>query len=186
MPASAGFTFATYDAAGATLMIDLLVRVYLEVYADKEDELFGEDRYRRQLAAHMPAPGWTLVTATGADGELAGYAYGFALPPKTGWWKGLLTPVDPSFLEETGARTFAVSEIMVRKPARGQGLGRALHDHLLTGRPEERATLLVEEDNDSARALYIKWGWVKFAEIRPNWEGAPIYEAMILPLSPAA
>ena len=179
MQAPAVFTFTCYDTAKAEPITDLLVRVYLEVYADAGDDFFGEDRYRRQLASHRTAPGWTVVTATDEAGEMAGYAYGFPLRPDPGWWIGLITPVDPEFIKETGSRTFALSELMVREPWRGHGLGRSLHDHLLASRPEERATLLVEHDNDKAREAYVRWGWATVAEIRPNWEGAPLYEVMI-------
>lgn len=170
------------DADEAQGTVDRLVRVYLEVYAGgPDDQFFGEDRYRRQLAGHMTAPGWEVVTATD-DGELAGYIYGFTLPSHTGWWRWLTTPVDDTFTTETGKRTLAISELMVRERWRGHGLARRLHDEMLSGRREERATLLVLPDNTRAQDTYARWGWRKVAEMRPNWENSPLWDVLILPL----
>lgn len=177
------FTFRHYNAPDAQPLVDGLVKVEHEIYADAEPrEFFSEERYRRQIAGHMTVPGWELVAAYDADEEMAGYAYGFPLQAGTGWWRGMLTPVADEVIEETGARTFALSELMVRGPWRGRGLGRALHDELLSGRHEERATLLVEPDNATAKAAYARWGWSDLARLRPSWEGAPTFAAMMLPL----
>jgi GNAT superfamily N-acetyltransferase len=162
-------------------MLGRLVGVYLEVYAAEGGEFYGEDRIRAQLVGHMGAEGWELVAAW-ADSDLAGYAYGFPLQQGAQWWRGLLTPVDPAAIEETGSRTFALSELLVRAPWRGRGLGHALHDELLTGRREKRATLLVEQDNQTALAAYTRWGWEKFGKLRPGWAGAPELDALMLPL----
>jgi ribosomal protein S18 acetylase RimI-like enzyme len=170
-----------YDAEEAESIVDRLVDVYLEVYGDAGPEFFNEDRYRRQLAGHMKAPGWKLVTAEVAD-ELVGYAYGFDLPETTRWWRGLLTEVPARFTTETGHRTLAISELMVRKPWRRQGIARALHDELLKDRIEERATLLVEVDNAAAQAAYRSWGWENVGQLRPSWEHAPLYDVLILNL----
>jgi GNAT superfamily N-acetyltransferase len=177
----AGFSFKHYDADSARPMHSRLVEVYLEVYAAEGGEFYSENRIREQLGSHMGAEGWELVAAW-AGGDLAAYAYGFPLPRESGWWRGLLTPVDPGAIEETGSRTFALSELLVREPWRGRGLGHALHDELLTGRREERATLLVEQDNETALAAYTRWGWEMFGKLRPSWAGAPELDALILPL----
>lgn len=48
---------------------------------------------------------------------------------------------------ETGARTFALSELMVVEKFRGTGVAHQIRHELLRGRPEERVTLLVERDH---------------------------------------
>jgi GNAT superfamily N-acetyltransferase len=164
---------------GATARIDEIVAAYVEVYAHTGDEFFGEDRFRQQLAGHMRAPAWELVSAD-LDGELVGFIYGFTLPAATAWWRGLLTEVSPGFTEEDGRRTLAISEVLVRAPWRRQHVGRRLHDTLLSGRSEERATLLVEPDNGPAQAAYAAWGWHKVAQLRPGWAGAPLYDVLVL------
>ena len=170
---------AVFDAVGAEPLLDQLVAVYVEIYAEPDDAFHGAARYRRQITGHMRAPGWKLVTATVAS-ELAGYAYGFHLPSTSRWWEGLRPPVPAGFTDEDGRRTFAVSEIMVRAPWRRRGIARALHDELLAGVPRERATLLAEPGNSPAQVAYARWGWRKLAELRPDWDDAPLYDVLIL------
>lgn len=177
-----GLHLQTLDAEQAQNILDNLVAVYCEIHADPKDEFHSEDRYRRQLANHMSVPGWKLVAAT-KDNELVGYAYGLPLPATTRWWQGLQTAMPAGFAAEDGHRTFAISEIMVRALWRRQGVARALHDELLAGRTEERATLLVEPNNAPAQAAYAKWGYDKVAELRPSWEHAPTFDVLVLPLN---
>ena len=176
----AGFSFSRCDAASARPIVDDLVRVYREVYADG-GEFDSEERYREQLDGHMGRAGWELVAAW-AGGDLAGYVYGFPLARDSRWWRGLLTPAGAGAIEETGSRTFALCELMVRASWRGRGLGHALHDEILARREEERATLLVEPDNGFAVAAYTRWGWERFGKLKPGWDGAPEFDALILPL----
>jgi ribosomal protein S18 acetylase RimI-like enzyme len=77
---------------------------------------------------------------------------------------GLITPVPDGFTDEDGRRTFAVNEIMVCPEWQRQGVARSVHPELLSGRPEQRATLLVEPDNVPAQAAYASWGWRKVAD----------------------
>ncbi|MDG4803827.1 GNAT family N-acetyltransferase [Micromonospora sp. WMMD980] len=158
-------------------LVNDLVAVYRQVYADG-GEFHSEDRYRRQLDAHMTRAGWTLVTAT-ADGQLVGYIYGFPLPPETGWWAGIEQPTPTGFTEETGRRTFAVSELLVRPQWRRRGVARALHDQLLSRRAEDRATLLVDPENAVARRAYDSWGWQHVTHLTPTWDDAPKFMVLI-------
>jgi GNAT superfamily N-acetyltransferase len=174
----------SFDAHAAQAELDSLVAVYLEVYPTNGDGFHSESRYRRQITGHMTTPGWKLVTAT-LGGETAGYAYGFPLPASTRWWSGLLTSVPSGFADEDGHRTFAISEVLVRSLWRRQGIARALHDELLADRTEDRATLLVEPDNNPAQMAYARWGWQKVAQLRPSWENAPIFDVLVRPLNPA-
>lgn len=178
-------TFPRYDADAAVSagVVDELVAVYLDVHADDVGNAFyGEDRFRRQLSGHMAAPGWDAVAAVDG-GEMAGFAYGFPLGADSHWWDGLVGEAHEDFAVETGRRTFALSELLVRARWRGQGLASRLHEELLSRRAEERATLLVRPDNTTAQAIYARWGWQKAANVRPGWEGAPLYDALILPLN---
>ncbi len=171
-----------HDAEGARAVYDTLVAVYAEVYAGEPSEFYGMARYRQQLDSHLQASGFELVTGH-LDGELVGYVYGFSLSPGTRWWQGMQTPVPDDLLRETGTRTFAISELMVREPWRRRGVGRLLHDTLLAARGEERATLLVRPENAAAR-LYARWGWRKIGELRPGWPDAPLYDALMLTSEP--
>lgn len=122
---------------------------------------------------------FTMVMAR-VDGEPAGQAWGWPLSSATRWWEGLRLDIDdPDFTSEDGTRTFALSEIMVCSEHTGKGLAHALHDELLKGRPEHRATLLVEPDNERAYAAYSRWGWQRVGTLQPDWEDAPMFEVLV-------
>jgi ribosomal protein S18 acetylase RimI-like enzyme len=172
-------TLDRLDVPAAMHRLDEIVAAYVEVYAHTGDPFFGEERFRLQLAGHMQAPAWELVTAD-LDGELVGFTYGFALPAAIPWWRELVTKVPRGFTDEDGHRTLAISQMVVRAAWRRQHVGRRLHDTLLSGRSEERATLLVEPDNGPAQAAYAAWGWRQVAQLRPGWAGAPLYDVLVL------
>lgn len=168
-----------HDAAGARALRDELIAAYAEVYADTlSDPFYSVDRFADRFAAHSSRPGYALVTAH-LDEELIGYAYGVPLSADTAWWQGLLTPVPAELTRETGRRTFALNEIMVREPWRRRGIARRLHDALLERRPEPRATLLVDPVNTPAKTAYTSWGWRRIGGLRP-FPDAPVYDAMLL------
>ena len=87
---------------------------------------------------------------------------------------------DPDATRETGSRTFAFREFLMRKKYQGRGYGHEMHDALLGDRPEERATLLVRSDNP-ARDLYLRWGWTRLGYLKP-FPDSPRFESLLLPL----
>ncbi|WP_280421152.1 GNAT family N-acetyltransferase [Nocardia carnea] len=184
-------TFEHYTAAQARDIRDTVEDIYRRSYVDaiaSGDPFDSPAEFMRRFDAYTHpdrSRGFELVVAT-VDGAPAGQSWGWPLQPGAAWWGGL--QLDDGELEEftaeTGSRTFALSEIMVCSEHAGQGLARALHDELLGGRPEQRATLLVEPDNDRAYARYRKWGWSRVGSLRPGWEDAPTFDVLIrdLPL----
>lgn len=138
--------YESYDVAGAAvLMATVIVPLYEDVYAD---------------LLHNPFDSTEWVTATEParvrdDRRLRRRRAGrpgarFTLPPETHWCHGPTTPVSAGFTTETGSRTFALCEIMRAEPWRRQRIARALHNVLMSGRAEERATLLVRQNNQAA------------------------------------
>ncbi|HET9257208.1 MAG TPA: GNAT family N-acetyltransferase, partial [Pseudonocardiaceae bacterium] len=134
--------------------------------------------------AYTSRDGFDLVIGY-INGEPAGQSWGWPLTPATAWWRGLLAEPEPGFTTEDGTRTFALSEIMVRRNWTGQGIAHALHDELLRNRKETRATLLVQPGNDTACQAYTRWGWRKVAQLRPGWPDAPLLDVLILSVFPA-
>lgn len=167
-----------YDSIGLHEQRDEVLAVYAEVYADQlEDPFYSLPRYWERLAAYASREGFAFATGR-LDGELICYALGYPLPANTRWWQGMRTEVDPALLTETGKRTFAGNEIMVRPQWRRRGYARTLHDALVRTRTEERATLLVRPENTAARTAYLSWGWRKIGELQP-FEDAPVFDAMV-------
>jgi ribosomal protein S18 acetylase RimI-like enzyme len=175
-------TFQHVDAGSAEAILDSVVApVYEASHADVIDNPFySTGRFVERVRGYLRAPGFELVAAYEADAPV-GLAFGYSLPVNARWWEGLTTPVDDGFTDETGSRTFALNELMVVPERQGQGVAHALHDDLLRGRVEERATLLVREDNTSAQQAYVRWGWRKVAKLQP-YPDSPHFDAMVLPL----
>ncbi|MFC3966486.1 GNAT family N-acetyltransferase [Nocardia jiangsuensis] len=181
--------FDHHDAAAARARRDTVQHIYEHAYADaiaggdpfEQPGPFME-RFDAYTSPDRPS-GFELVIVT-IDGEPVGQTWGWPLGQRSGWWGGLrLDDGDhEEFTAEDGRRTFALSEIMVAKEWTGRGLARALHDELLGGRGEQRATLLVDPVNDRAYDRYARWGWSKVGTLRPNWPDAPTFDVLILPL----
>lgn len=139
------------------------------------------EAFMRRFDSYAANPDFDLVIAYREE-EAIGQTWGWPLPAQARWWKGLLAEPEPGFTHETGRRTFALSEIMVSQEHTGRGLAHALHDHLLSGREESRATLLVRPENTRAYRAYLRWGWQKVAQLRPGWDDAPTFDVLILNL----
>ncbi|MGQ4614606.1 GNAT family N-acetyltransferase [Nocardia sp. R7R-8] len=184
--------FQRYTAAQARDLRDKIETIFRDSYVDAIDS--GEEFESPEAFMHRfdtytdpaRAGAFELLIAR-LDGELCGQAWGWPLTAKTGWWDGLkLDEGDQaSFTAENGSRTFAFSEIMVRKQFTGKGIARALHDELLEGRSEQRATLLVRPDNHRAYDKYRRWGWHRVGTLRPNWPDAPRFDVLMRDLQTA-
>ena len=183
MTDSTAITFTRHDGeAAAALLDDVLVRIYVDTHADVSDKAFySEERAAERIRGYLRSPGFEIVIAY-ADGRPIGQAFGYALPATSRWWTGLTGDDLPDgFTTETGSRTFAFNELMVLPEWQGRHIAHALHDELLRGRAEERATILVREDNVPARTAYFRWRWRKVGKLQP-FADSPHFDALILPL----
>ncbi|SEG85808.1 Acetyltransferase (GNAT) domain-containing protein [Actinacidiphila yanglinensis] len=155
-----------------------LLDVYAEVYAAEaaEDPFFSLPAFTRRLDRHTSHPGWACVIGTvGAD--TVGYAYG--RPDSESDWADVTDTIEDVAAFAEG--TFGLCEIMVRQAWRGTGIARTLHDELMNGRAETRASLLVEETHPRVRQTYQRWGYRVVGHLQPVSD-APLYHAMILKL----
>jgi GNAT superfamily N-acetyltransferase len=184
---AAGITFRRYDAPRARKIRAIVEDVYVGSYVDaiaSGDPFDSVEAFMHRFDAYASRSSLDLVVAYHGD-DAVGQTWGWPLDERattTGWWAGLLEEPEAGFSREDGRRTFALSEIMVLRDWSGKGIAHALHDRLLLGRQEQRATLLVEPDNFSARRAYLHWGWRKVAQLRPGWDDAPLFDVLILPL----
>jgi GNAT superfamily N-acetyltransferase len=167
--------------AAATLAADLQA-LHAEVYADppyewRDDAAIFADRFRVQRRQ----PGFVLAAAR-RGGYLVGYAAGMPLRPSTSWWRDLTTPLPDDVTAEYPGRTFALVDVLVRASWRRQGIGRALHQLILTSRPEERATATVLPAANPAQSAFKSWGWQKVGRIHADWPGSPIADVLLVAL----
>jgi hypothetical protein len=95
---------------------------------------------------------------------------------------GSTPPTGPSGSIGTFSTAASSAPVTVRQAWTGYGFAHALQDELLGGRHEQRATLLVNTNNHRAYDIYRRWGWQQVAQLRPDWENAPLFNVLILPL----
>jgi ribosomal protein S18 acetylase RimI-like enzyme len=182
---AAGIAFELLDGAQAVAHADDLHALRAEVYADPpygrlEDDARFADRFR----VWCRQPGFALAEAR-HGGFLVGYACGMPLRPSTSWWRELTAPAPEDLIAEHPGRTFALTELLVRGSWRRQGIGLELHDLVLAGRPEERATLAVLPAAVAAQATFRAWGWHKVARTRNPDPGAPVSDVLVIALPTA-
>lgn len=157
-----------HDGAQAAALLNELTDAYADAYGVEP----GDDKtaaFRLRAEKQFTRPGFALLTAQAGD-QLVGFVFGYALPAEdTHWWGGVQPEPSAEFLEETGSRTWVLSEIEVRRAWQSKGVGRALHDAALGARGEERATLATGPDA-AAQPVYESWGWRQVGRI-PGDEG---------------
>ena len=176
--------FKRFDSGQASAARSVVERVYRDAYVESiesGDQFNQPAAFMHRWDNYARNPGIDLVVAY-ANGEPIGQTWGWPLTSDSRWWSGLLSEPGPGFTSESGQRTFALSEIMVVRKYTGQGIAHALHDELLRGRREQRATLLAEPENISAYRAYVRWGWRDVSQLRPDWPDAPVFHVLILPL----
>ncbi len=149
-------------------------------YQWSDDE---ETAFRRRFARFATDATFGIAIAQTGD-KFIGFAYGYTLRPDTSWWNGFVTPVPEELTTEQEGRTFALIDFAVAEAWRRQGIGRRLHDTLLSSRHESRATLAMEPAADEARAAYEHWGWRVVGRLRgPASDFSPEFDIMVRHLS---
>jgi GNAT superfamily N-acetyltransferase len=174
-----GLTYRLLDGGQAAARAEEYHGLHGEVYGDPP---YGQDdeEYPRRFSVQRRQPGFVLAEARNG-GYLVGYAAGMPLRPSTSWWRELTTPLPDEVTAEHPGRTFAVVDLLVRASWRRQGIGRDLHDLILDGRPEERATLTVLPAAAAAQHALRAWGWRKVARAQAGPD-APAADVLVMPL----
>jgi GNAT superfamily N-acetyltransferase len=153
-------------------------------------QVYAEPPYRREAdAAEFAArfrvqsrqPGFVLAEAR-HGGYLVGYAAGMPLRSSTSWWRDVTTTVPDDLTAEHPGRTFALLELVVRPSWRRQGIGRTLHDLILSARSEERATLAVAPAATAAQQAFQNWGWRKVARTRDPDHAGGVADVLLMRL----
>jgi GNAT superfamily N-acetyltransferase len=155
--------------------------LHAEVYADPPYQRADDaEVYPARFRVQRRQPGFVLAEAR-HGGYLVGYAAGMPLRPSTSWWRDLTTPLPAEVTAEHPGRTFALTDLLVRASWRRQGIARDLHDLILAGRPEERATLTVLPAASAAQSAFRAWGWRKAGRARPDPAG-PVLDVLVITL----
>ena len=175
-------TFELLDGGQAAGREAELRALHAEVYAAppyRRDEDAAE--FGRRFRVQRRQPGFVLAEAR-HGGYLVGYAAGMPLRPSTSWWRDLTTPLPDEVTAEHPGRTFALADLLVRAAWRRQGIGRDLHDLILSGRREERATVIVLPAAAPAQNAFQGWGWRKVGRTREPRPGAAVSDVLVTEL----
>lgn len=177
---TSGIAFEVLDGAQAATHADDLLALHAEVYAEPPYGLQDHDaaRFTDRFRVQCRQPGFVLAEAR-HGGYLVGYAMGMPLRASTSWWRDVTTALPGDVTAEHPGRTFALADLVVRASRRRQGIGRALHDQVLAGRPEERATLTVPPAATAAQHAFQAWGWRKLARTRGAGPGSSVSDVLI-------
>lgn len=176
--------FQHHSAEQAQAVRGVVEEIYRRSYTEaivSGDPFDAPEAFMERFNAYTNRDNGFDLVITHLDNEPVGQTWGWPLNAGTRWWSGLqLDDGDlAAFTAENGVRTFALSEIMVCANYAGRGIAHRLQDALLAGRPEQRATLLVEFENTKAYDAYRSWGWNKVGTLRPEWPDAPLFDVLI-------
>lgn len=173
-----------YGPQDARALRETIASVHRDSYADaiaSGDPFESPAAFIQRFDNHARHPELDLVIAY-AGSDPVGQTWGFPEAVPTIGDSRLFVQSSPGSGQANGTGTFALCEIMVRKARTGQGIAHTLHDELLGARPEPLAELYVRADNTRAYRAYLKWGWRKVGETRPNLPDAPLFDVLILSL----
>ncbi|MFD8965100.1 GNAT family N-acetyltransferase [Streptomyces sp. NPDC059568] len=175
--------FQRYDGTAVKGITEELIGVYAEVYNVPPyigDRFFSAESFGDRLRAAFDTLGFETVTAR-RDGRIIGYVHGATLPADKPWWISLedCRPDDLRLKADEG-QVFWLRELMVVPEETNQGLGRQLHDTIITGRSESATALTCITDNQPAHDAYLRWGYTVMGQIKHAPE-SPVYDAMYLP-----
>lgn len=180
MSSPEGIDFLVVRSEEAGRHMDELTAVYREIYAEPPYEWGTEHKelFIKRFAQQRLAAGFRLVEAR-YDGELIAFGFGVTLGPNTAWWQDWLTLAPDSVTHKYAGGTFALIELLVRKPWRRLHVAETIHARLLLNRNEKWATLTALPAADAAQAAYAKWGWYKIAQKRNPLPGSPIFDVLV-------
>jgi ribosomal protein S18 acetylase RimI-like enzyme len=177
--------------------IRVLVGVYAAAMNPPDRTLSGREAI---MDRHAASPGFRGLTAH-ADGQLAGFTYGFH-GENGQWWHDM---VAAALATRSGVRTaaagyagdstpgvwldnsFEIAELHVMPPWQGRGIGRSLLLSLTSGRPERTAVLSTADAPTTARRLYRGVGFTDLLTDFRFSGNEPPYAVMgaLLPLATA-
>ena len=119
-----------------------------------------------RLPRHAERHGFVFLVARGADGSVAGFAYGYD-GARGHWWseqvaRSLSAAQRAEWLDRPH---YEVAELHVLPGAQRRGIGSTLLAYLLTRQQHDRAILSTQTGSRKARDFYAKNGWRELAGV---------------------
>lgn len=152
------------------------IRVYGDAFAEPpySDPDRGREVRQRLQNVHRSRPGFRGLIARTNDGRVAGMCYGYRGEPGQWWHDTVRRELTSEQARQWLDDSYELVEIAVDPAFQGHGIGTALIDRLLTGRPEATCVLSTRTDSEAHR-LYRRLGFEVITEMRFAPQGAPFY-----------
>lgn len=151
-----------YDTAPPDAVLDAAVDVYAAAFgrAPYFETAEQAESFREQVHRYAAErAGFRLVTVED-DGAMRGIGMAVLAYPGM-WWREKvaadLTPADAD--RWLGPKCLEVVEVAVAPGAHGRGLGKLVHDVLISGSPAPTAALICHPEAKVAQRLYSGRGW---------------------------
>lgn len=156
---------------------EAVIDAYLAAFAVPPARPQARAEAEAMFLKHAGYPGWRGLVALAGDGEVLGFAYGYASTPGQFYHSKLEAALGPELSEWWLGDCFEFVELGVIPRARRQGIAGRLHDALLQGLPHRTAVVTTWVSNTPARTLYASRGWQVLLE---PWLPAPGGEPYVI------
>lgn len=152
------------------------IRVYAEAFAQPpySDPDRGREVRGRMRDVHGKRQGFQAFAAVDDDGRVVGMIYGYHGAPGQWWHDMVLRNVDPQTARRWLRDSYELVEVAVLPEFQGCGIGVALIERLLRGRPEATCVLSTRTDS-RAHQLYRRLGFEVISEMSFAPGGAMFY-----------
>jgi GNAT superfamily N-acetyltransferase len=143
------------DVIAARNELGELYRRAFRVESDERIELFISN----SLVQHAGYAGYRCVVAVDEAGTIAGFVYGYHSEPGR-WWHDTVAPAIRNHAAgEYLINAFEFVEFAVLPEFQGRGIGKALHNAILSQTTESHALLSTDAGINPAHELYLRLGW---------------------------
>ena len=117
-------------------------------------------RFVQVFDRHVERVGFRCFVARESNSaRILGFVYGYTSAPGQWWHDAVAAALRPAMVERWLTDCFELVELAVLPEMQGQGIGRRLHDALLTGLPHRTAVLSTLDMETAGLRLYRQRGW---------------------------
>ena len=168
------WTIMSISASGP--LFEGAIAVYGEAFSRPpySDPDRGVEIRQRIRETHAHRPGFKLLVACSGPERVAGMAYGYHGSNGQWWHDTVVRALKPIPAAEWLGDSYELVEIAVHPAMQGLGIGAALIETLLEGRPEATCVLSTRTDSEAHR-LYRRLGFEELNEMAFTAGGYPFY-----------
>lgn len=134
----------------------------------------GAEIRLRLRDTHARRRGFRLLAATEHPERVVGMAYGYHGEPGQWWHDTVVKRVTPEVAADWFGDSYELVELAVHPDFQCRGIGTALVEDLLRGRPERTCVLSTRTDSEAHR-LYSRLGFEHIIEMTFTAGGWPFY-----------